>query len=140
MTDAIATGEDLSEFRTGFFEECGEMLTAIDSLLGSRDGEPLEVDGLNEIFRAVHTIKGSAGFFNLDAIVCFAHTFETLLSAARDNRVPLSDETTTTLVDGADVLAALIEKSRLGERIPDGFGNAIVSKMESLLPGSVTSR
>lgn len=127
------TSEDLTEFRTAFFEECGEMLTAIDNRLGSLDGEPLEVDGLNEIFRAVHTIKGSAGFFSLDAIVSFAHTFETLLSAARDNRVPLSEDTTTTLVDGADVLAALIEKSRLGEHIPDGFGNAIISKMEALL-------
>lgn len=133
MTDIATAGDELAEFRTAFFEECVEMLTAIDSRLGCLDGEPLEVEGLNEVFRAVHTIKGSAGFFNLEVVVNFAHTFETLLSAAREKRIPLSEETTLAMVDGADVLAAIIDKSRLGQNIPAGFGSDVVGKMEALL-------
>lgn len=133
MTDSAMKSDELAEFRTSFFEECGELLVTIDSLLSDLDEAPLDADAVNEVFRAVHTIKGSAGFFDLTPIVNFAHTFETLLSAIRENRLSQSAHARRLLVQGADALSAIFEASREERTLAEGYGSDLVREMEHLL-------
>ena len=135
----IDANDDLAEFRSAFFEECTEMLCTIDNRLGGLQDTPLEQAGLNEIFRAVHTIKGSAGFFNLEAVVEFAHTFETLLSALRDSRISQNQQSAALLVEGADALAAIVDFYRESDHPPAGFASEIVKRMEDMLCGSAVA-
>lgn len=66
-----------------FFAEADELLEYMESaLLRLEDGEA-DSETLNEIFRAAHTIKGSAGLFGLHAIVGFTHFVENVLDKAR---------------------------------------------------------
>lgn len=72
-----------------FYAEADELLIQMDhALLRVDDGE-LDDDTLNEIFRAAHTIKGSAGLFGLNHIVNFTHVVENVLDRVRSDQVEL---------------------------------------------------
>ena len=78
-----AEGYPLAQFRKTYFEECAELLDALQSNLellsnGSGDGETMHA-----IFRSVHSIKGGAGP-SASAPGGFSHVFESLLDAMRD--------------------------------------------------------
>lgn len=51
--------------------------------LDDLDNEPDTIEGVNDLFRTFHTIKGAAGLFGLDAIVDFTHIVENVLGATR---------------------------------------------------------
>ena len=74
---------DMSQFFQVFFEECAEHLASIENLLLELDPSDPDPEQLNAIFRAAHSIKGGAGAFKLDALVSFAHVFETSLDRVR---------------------------------------------------------
>ncbi|PTE13058.1 chemotaxis protein CheA [Pseudogemmobacter blasticus] len=98
--------------RDTFFEECEELLEALveglaQMAVGAGDGETL-----NAVFRAVHSVKGGAGAFALEALVGFAHRFETVLDGIRAGRIALTPEVMHTLLRSADHLAEQVEAAR----------------------------
>lgn len=69
-----------------------------------------EDDGIiNELFRAAHSIKGTAGFFTLTKIVDLAHTMETLFGELRDHRVRISSKMIDVLLAATDKLKELLD-------------------------------
>ena len=67
-----------------FFAEAEELLVSMESALLRMDEGDKTPDIINEVFRAAHTIKGSAGLFGLDDIVAFTNKVENVLDLARD--------------------------------------------------------
>jgi two-component system chemotaxis sensor kinase CheA len=66
-------------------------------------------DAVNAIFRAAHTIKGSAGMFGLDPVVAFTHVAESVLDKVRDGAVPVTDELVALLLACCDHIGALVD-------------------------------
>jgi two-component system chemotaxis sensor kinase CheA len=91
-----------------FIVESRELLEDIEARLLGGAASAQDPEALNAIFRAAHTIKGSAGLFQLDHIVKFTHGVESVLDAVRDGRVPLDDALVALLLACADHLGALI--------------------------------
>ncbi len=80
---------DLTEFDDTCFEEADELLAEMESHLLELDVDNPDVERLNAIFRAAHSIKGGAGTFGFEAIGEFTHLVETLLDDLRScTRVP----------------------------------------------------
>ncbi|WP_275972699.1 Hpt domain-containing protein [Vibrio cincinnatiensis] len=77
-----------------YYTESRELLEAMElDLLELEAGNHDDLsERLNAIFRAAHTVKGSAGIFNLDSIVHFTHKVESLLDQLRTTPSSLSDE------------------------------------------------
>ncbi len=124
--------EDFEHYRRQFYQEALDILdTANDNLLKA-EADPENRELLNAIFRGIHTIKGSAGTFGLDAISEFAHHLEALLSALRDGICTLSAEITDAVLHGMDVLAAMVEGHKQNILIaPDP---AVIAEIKHLLP------
>ena len=79
--------DELAQFRRTFFEECTELLADLEERLGALVAFSSDVEGLNAIFRAVHSVKGGAGAFGLEDLVRFAHVFETVMDDLRSAEV-----------------------------------------------------
>lgn len=100
------------EFRASFFEECEELLEAM------HDGFGLMIDGsdddetIHTVFRAVHSIKGGAGAFGLDALVAFAHHFETALDQVRAGKAESTYDLLTLFQQCGDHLSDLVVAAR----------------------------
>lgn len=90
-----------------FIAEGEELLQDMeDTLLVLENNSDEET--LNTIFRAAHTIKGSAGLFGLDYIVEFTHVVENVLDDMRNCLIPTSSELITVLMRAKDFIASLI--------------------------------
>ncbi len=99
--------ELLQDFRTESLEHMSEiepLFLEIEEL----EGQP-QLDVVNEIFRAAHSVKGASGFFGLDRIQNLAHTMENLLMRVRDGELMFHSEMTDALLSGVDKLTQLIE-------------------------------
>ena len=111
----------MAEIRLTFFQECEEQLTALENgLLSMQEGET-DSDTVNAVFRAVHSIKGGAGAFKLDALVGFAHVFETALDRVRSGELAPDADGMKLFLRAADALADLVTASRdgaLGDTAP----------------------
>ncbi len=105
----------MAEIRAGFFVECDELLEALTDALNAPElGIPGDA-AIHTAFRAVHSIKGGAGAFDLKDLVASAHGFETRLDPLRSGGEPLSAELRASLIAAADELAGQVEAARRGQ-------------------------
>ena len=63
------SGADKEDIRSSLFEECEELLEATQDGLNAMADDPEDAEAINIVFRAVHSIKGGAGAFGLEAVV-----------------------------------------------------------------------
>ncbi|WP_237152697.1 chemotaxis protein CheA [Oryzibacter oryziterrae] len=136
MSGSNFGSDELAQFRKTFFEECAELLVDLEERLGALHPYTQDVEGLNAIFRAVHSIKAGAGAFNYTGLVRFAHTFEALLDRLRDGKAELDERTLPCLISAGDVLAALVDTVREGKTADEAFGADVRDELESLMDGA----
>jgi len=128
---------DLDEFKATYFDECSELLLELEEQFsaiqeGDRDG-----DRLNAVFRAIHSIKGGGGAFGFDALVKFAHSFETLLDYVRDGRVELSEDVVVLCIRSIDIVADFVTAAREGETLAADYGAVEKTQFDALARGEV---
>ncbi len=103
-----------------FLTETNESLERVDAELVCFEQEPNNGDILGNIFRLVHTIKGTCGFLGFSKLEAVAHVGESLLTRLRDQQLTLNPEITTALLGMVDAVRQMlgnIEKTRQeGER------------------------
>ncbi len=97
-----------------FLQESTEGLAQADQLLMEAEqdaGNPEVVDGL---FRVFHTIKGVAGFLDLEYILSLAHTTETLLNQVREGNASLEEQVLDSIFDATDLMRMILDDVRDG--------------------------
>ncbi|MCA9276176.1 MAG: chemotaxis protein CheA [Phycisphaerales bacterium] len=96
-----------------FLTESGELLEELESDLVDLEATPQDPELLNQIFRALHTIKGSASFLALTNLVAIAHCSESALNVARNGQLVIGKPEMDLLLGAIDVLK--IQFAELGE-------------------------
>ena len=100
---------------TYFMESHEQLETMEDHLLQLEAGTAEDVgESLNAIFRAAHTIKGSAGMFNLVNIVGFTHVVENVLNQLREDAQRLDKELLSVLLQCRDHIGTLVHEAEQG--------------------------
>jgi len=105
-----------------FITEASELTEQLDADLlelekHQGDGEQTTAL-LNSAFRALHTIKGSASFLGLEALITFAHAAEEALNELRNERATVTAEVVDTLLGTVDVLSNMLDALRSGDDPP----------------------
>jgi two-component system chemotaxis sensor kinase CheA len=103
---------DMSQFYQVFFEESQEHLDSMESLLLGLDLADPDAEELNAIFRAAHSIKGSAGTFGFTDLAEVTHVLENLLDRIRKGELALRPEMIDAFLDAGDVLKGLLAAHR----------------------------
>ena len=98
-----------------FLAESGDLLLRIEQVLTALDEDYGNTDAINELFRAVHTLKGSAGLLGLELVGGFAHVFEDVLMRLRDGEIGLDSALMSLAFKCMDHLAVLVETVAAGE-------------------------
>lgn len=100
---------DMKAARGALIEESRELLDAMDAALLELEQGGRSAEHINAVFRAAHTIKGSAGLFGLDLIVGFTHVMESLLVRVRNGEIPLDPDLLSLLFDCGAYIRSLID-------------------------------
>jgi len=89
--------------------EARELLVAMEAALLQIESDGPSKESINAIFRAAHTIKGSAGLFAFDSIVNFTHVLENVLDKVRNGVLALDDGMMSLLLDCGDYIGSLVD-------------------------------
>jgi two-component system chemotaxis sensor kinase CheA len=116
----------MAAIRETFFQECEEQLAELEAGLILMESGAAEAETVNAVFRAVHSIKGGAGIFALDALVRFAHVFETALDQVRSGTLATGPAVMNLLLRAADVLADLVRAARENGTVDEARTAALV--------------
>lgn len=107
-TPAPAPAFDDPELVANFLTEAGEHLEGIETRLVYLEQHPDDLEAVNAIFRPFHTIKGVAGFLNLDQIQAAGHELESLLDRVRSGTLKVTPELVDTILFGVDLLREML--------------------------------
>ncbi|MCS3516005.1 MULTISPECIES: chemotaxis protein CheA [Pseudomonas] len=100
---------NLDQAQQTFIVEARELLQAMEQSLLQLESEPGDQDAIGAIFRAAHTIKGSAGLFGLASIVGFTHIVEDVLDRLREGNVAVDAALIALLLKCGDHMLELVE-------------------------------
>lgn len=122
----------MDEIKQTFFEECDEQLTELEvGLLEVQDGNH-DLEKINEIFRAVHSIKGGAGAFGLETLVQFAHVFENTLDLIRSEQLEPSDDALKAMLKATDILFDLVNAAKTDTEISKATWGPLAEELAAI--------
>ncbi|HBP89644.1 MAG TPA: chemotaxis protein CheA [Nitrospiraceae bacterium] len=121
--------DEMKEILNDFLAESSEMLEALDQHFVKLETEPSNIELLNEIFRCMHSMKGSAGFLGFTHLVEVAHQAESLLNKLRQGEMSVSPFIIDIILEAVDAVKML--QSDIRETGEDSHveTHAIVNKM-----------
>ena len=132
------------ELLSDFILESKEHLTSIELQLLTLDQDPGNADAIHAIFRGFHTIKGMAGFLDLDAVREVSHEVETVLDLARNGTLPITASVIDRILESKDYLnRCLTELESMLEtgKAPTAFDNAaLIEAIRSLSEGGAKTK
>ncbi|WP_066161263.1 chemotaxis protein CheA [Aliarcobacter skirrowii] len=101
---------DISKYREMFLEEAVELFESADNvLLEAENNGSLTDDEMGQLFRDVHTLKGSGASVELAYFAEFTHDVENLMDKLRSHKIEYKPEMAETLIDGLDVMKEILE-------------------------------
>ena len=106
---------DLSEFIPVFLEESFEGLDTMESCL--LELQPGDMETINTIFRAAHSIKGGSGTFGFDEVGRFTHELETLLDKMRNGQCEVTPDRVALLLSSVDCVRSLLVSASEGGEV-----------------------
>ncbi|HUW76164.1 MAG TPA: chemotaxis protein CheA [Gallionella sp.] len=123
-----------------FFAESRELLQQMEDLLLQLEHTPDDGEAINAMFRAAHTIKGSAGMFGLDQIVSFTHTVENMLDRVRDGHLHFNSDLVAELLLCRDHMEMLVDHAIAGggklNADQQHHGDVLTAKLIELMGGN----
>src|SRR3569832_1240311 len=115
-----------------FLTETSESLDTVDNQLVRFEQEPNNAKILDNVFRLVHTIKGTCGFLGLPRLEALAHAGETLMGKFRDG-MPVTAAAVTLILASIDRIKEILAGLEATEAEPEGNDRDLIDKLEALV-------
>lgn len=106
--DRRSTIEEKIFLKKIFIEEATELVTELEPLILELEQNPDETDGINSIFRLVHTIKGGSGVLEKPEVTAYLHSYEDLLGKIKNAVVKVDPDVVSALLAGFDELSDIV--------------------------------
>src|SRR3979411_3350484 len=114
-----------------FLTETSKSLDTVDNQLVRFEQDPNNAKILDNIFRLVHTIKGTCGFLGLPRLEALAHAGETLMSKFRDG-MPVTAEAVTLILSSIDRIKEILGVLEATETEPEGTDQDLIDKPDGM--------
>jgi len=126
-------GED-EEILQDFLVEAGEILEQLSEQLVELEQSPEDRDLLNAIFRGFHTVKGGAGFLQLNALVDCCHVTENLFDILRNGQRNVTSELMDVVLQVLDAVNNMFDEVKSGNE-PEPADPQLMASLEALVEG-----
>ncbi|MBX9631784.1 MAG: chemotaxis protein CheA [Burkholderiales bacterium] len=134
MSDFAGMEELLRDFLT----EANELLSDVDNKLVELEKRPDDAKLLNDIFRGFHTIKGGAGFLNVDELVKLCHLTENLFDKLRNHALALSPELMDVIMSSTMVVRDMFQSLERAS-MPQAADAGLLAALQDALDGKLSA-
>jgi two-component system chemotaxis sensor kinase CheA len=128
--------DEMQEILNDFLTESTEMIDVLDQRFITLESDPNNADLLNEIFRAMHSMKGSAGFLGFNHLVDVTHRAESILNKMRQGEMAVVPAVINVILETVDVVKAImadIRQTGTDKNVPT---TAMAKKLDEVLSGT----
>jgi two-component system chemotaxis sensor kinase CheA len=125
--------DDSKEILQDFITESSEILEELENDLVELEEKKEDIELLNKIFRAVHTIKGSSSFLELDKIATISHHSEDILNKLRKQEMIVTDDIMNVLLEYVDLGKGIIRDLKTGKDTVNI--DSLLDKLENIRSG-----
>ncbi len=115
-----------------FLAETTENLTRLDVELVRLEREPNDLALLGNIFRVMHTIKGTCGFIGLPRLESLAHAGENVLGKFRDGIVPVTPPAVTLILKSIDAIKCIVGELGKNQKEPEGNDDWLIDELHAI--------
>lgn len=122
----------MDELLGEFLTETNENLALLDAELVKLEKNPNDHDLLAQIFRIVHTVKGTCGFLSLERLEKVAHAAENVLGRLRDKELVATPDIVSVILQALDKIKEIIYVLESTEKEPDGHDENLVTKLNAI--------
>jgi len=129
---------NLSQFHDIFFEESFEGIETMETELLNLSPGAADKETVNTIFRAAHSIKGSAGTFGFSEISDFTHNMETVLDKMRNNELEITQHLISVLLSAVDSLNNMLISHRETKPYDSTLAENVSAQLEKLSSHTTT--
>jgi two-component system chemotaxis sensor kinase CheA len=126
---------DMDDLLADFLTETHEGLSAVDEALLRLERAPDDAPTLAEIFRQVHTIKGTCGFLGLSRLEKVGHAAETMLGLYRDGTLTVTPEGITLIFTAVDAIRKIVMGLEQNGQEPEGDDAAVIAALDAAARG-----
>ena len=126
-------GPIVTELIPEFVQEAEEHLQTIEENLLALEKDPTNAEAINEVFRATHSIKGTAAYVNVGKITRLGHKMETVFDQVRKGSRSYSSELADLTLKGLDLLRTLIFMIKMGEGVAVIQVNEVIALLDRYL-------
>ncbi len=118
-----------------FLTETAESIDVVDVELVKLEQDPNNKEVLDNIFRLVHTIKGTCGFLGLPRLEAVAHSSENVLGKFRDGDLNVTPEAVTVVLESLDRIKEILSGLEATEEEPQGDDSALIAHLDEIAEG-----
>ena len=118
-----------------FLTETNESLDVVDAELVRFEKDPNDKAVLDNIFRLVHTVKGTCGFLDLPRLEAVAHASENVLGKFRDGELQVTTEAVSLILESIDAIKSIMADLEATEKEPEGDDNELIGKLNCVAAG-----
>jgi len=118
-----------------FLTETGESIDVVDVELVKLEQDPNNKEVLDNIFRLVHTIKGTCGFLGLPRLESVAHSAENVLGKFRDGELQVTEDSVTVILESLDRIKEILAGLEATEEEPEGDDSDLISRLDAIAEG-----
>lgn len=124
---------DISKYREMFLEEAEELFESADNvLLEAENNGSLTDEEMGQLFRDVHTLKGSGASVELTLFAEFTHDVENLMDKLRNHQIEFIPEMAGTLIDGLDVMKEILDLEVAEDLTKESFTEMTTELLEEI--------
>ena len=129
----------MDELLSEFLTETNENLSTLDLELVKLEQNPDNPGLIDNIFRLVHTIKGTCGFLGLPRLESVAHASENVLGKIRDNEIAVTPEAVSLILASLDQIKEILTELEATESEPAGDDSTLIEKLDTLAKGDASA-
>jgi two-component system chemotaxis sensor kinase CheA len=118
-----------------FLTETAESIEVVDQQMVTLERDPNNKAVLDNIFRLVHTIKGTCGFLGLPRLEAVAHASENILGKFRDGEIKVTPNAVTLILESLDRIKEILGGLEATEAEPEGDDSVIIAKLNAFAAG-----
>ena len=118
-----------------FLTETAESIDVVDVELVRLEQDPSNKEVLDNIFRLVHTIKGTCGFLGLPRLESVAHAAENVLGKFRDGELEVTANAVTVILESLDQIKEILAGLEANEKEPAGDDSGLIARLDAIITG-----